>query len=350
MGEEVFRGQIYEHIMPQKIDLIDKKILYLLSKNARYSNTAIAKALRIKREVVAYRIKTMMENKVINGFYALIDSRKLGHYVYVIYIKLKTLTSEKEMIDFLVSIPEITSINNCSGIYDLHIEITTKDLEEFDGVFSQVLSKYKDIVHDYMVLNFLREDSTGRGFLVDAEEVKSSGLDKFKEIKGSCFQKEFDIQNKEHFIVEIDELDKKIISVVNHNSRMSLKEISDKLNVTPSTIEARKKRLIKDGVIKRFLPLINFSHFGVQWFVVFFYMKDLDENKLISYLQQDPRTLWYARYVGKWNYQVNIFAENNAKFHEVLNNLRTTFSDNIINFESIIMFNQHKLGANMNIE
>ncbi|MBS3121460.1 Lrp/AsnC family transcriptional regulator [Candidatus Woesearchaeota archaeon] len=345
MGEEVFRGQIYEHIMPQKIDLIDRKILWLLSKNARYSNTAIAKALRIKREVVAYRIKIMIENKVINGFFTLIDTRKMGYYVYVVYMKLKTLTHEKEMIDFLVATPEVSVVSGCSGMYDLHFEITTQALEDFDRVFSKIFDKYREVIHDYLVLNFLREDSTGRGFLVDVEEVKSSGIDKFKEIKGSCFQKDFDQQNKSHFIVNIDELDKQILSAVNHNSRLTIREISEKLKVSPSTVEQRKRKLIKDGVIKRFLPLINFSHFNVQWYAVFFYMKDLDESKLVTYLQEEPHTLWYVKYVGKWNYQINIFAENNSHFHDVLNKIRNTFSDNIMNFESIIMFNQYKRGA-----
>jgi len=118
------------------------------------------------------------------------------------------------------------------------------------------------------------------------------------------------------------------------------------LGVVPSTIENRKRRLITNGVIKRFLPLINFSHFGVQWYVVFLYMKDLDENKLVSYLQNEPNTLWYKRFIGKWNYQINIFAESNTQFHDVLNNFRNSFADNLVNFESIIMFNQHKLADN----
>lgn len=332
--------------MPQKLDLIDRKILYLLSRNARYSNTAIAKALKIKREVVAYRIKKMLDNKVINGFYTLIDTRKLGKFIHVVYMKLKTTSQEKEMLDLLVNTPHISAVHTCSGMYDLHFEILTDDLEGFDRVFSIVLNQFREFVHDYIVLNFLREDSTGRGFLLDVQEVKDSNLHNFKEIKGSCFQKEFDQQNKEHFVVEVDKLDKRLLKLVNHNSRMTIREMADELGVVPSTIENRKRRLITNGVIKRFLPLINFSHFGVQWYVVFLYMKDLDENKLVSYLQNEPNTLWYKRFIGKWNYQINIFAESNTQFHDVLNNFRNSFADNLVNFESIIMFNQHKLADN----
>lgn len=332
--------------MPQKLDLVDRKILYLLSKNARYSNTSISKALKIKREVVAYRIKKMIENKVINGFYTLIDTRKLGKFIHVVYMKLKTTSNEKELIDLLVNIPHVSAVHTCSGMYDIHFEILTNDLEGFDRVFSMVLDQHGDVIHDYIVLNFLREDSTGRGFLVEEKEVKASNLYNFKEIKGSCFQKEFDQQKNNHFIVNVDDLDKRLLTLVNHNSRMTIREIANELSVVPSTVESRKKRLIQEGVIKRFLPLINFSHFGVQWHVVFFYMKDLDEKKLVSYLEKEPHTLWYKRFIGKWNYQVNIFAENNAQFHDILNKLRNSFSDNIVNFESVIMFSQHKLADN----
>ncbi|MFH1439621.1 MAG: Lrp/AsnC family transcriptional regulator [Candidatus Woesearchaeota archaeon] len=347
MVEEVFRGQIYDNVMPQKLDLTDRKILYLLSKNARYSNTAIAKALRLKREVVAYRIKKMIDTKVINGFYTLIDTRKLGYFTHRIYMKLKTMSHEDDIINFLINVPHVSAVNTCSGMYDIYFEIMTNNLESYDKIFSMILNKCRDSIHDYTVLNLLKEDSTGRGFLIEPEEISNSRLDLFKENKGSCFQKEFNAQDISHFMVEFDDVDKSLLKLINHNSRMSIRDISSELNIAVSTVENRIKKLITDGVIKRFFPTINFSHFGVQWYIVFLIMKDTDEKKLITYLIDEPNTLWYIRYIGKWNYTINIFAENNAQFNDVLKKFRETFSENIVNFESIIIFKQHKLADHL---
>ena len=114
-----FRGQVSQDIMPQKIDAIDRKILYMLSQNCRISNTAIAKALKIKREVVAYRIKQLLERKVINGFFAHIDSRKLGFITHQVYLKLRSVSDEKKIIQYLLPKKEVTCVLTFSGKYDL---------------------------------------------------------------------------------------------------------------------------------------------------------------------------------------------------------------------------------------
>ena len=47
-----------------KLDIIDRKIIYILSKNSRYSNTVIAKKIGSSREVVAYRLKKIQEGNI----------------------------------------------------------------------------------------------------------------------------------------------------------------------------------------------------------------------------------------------------------------------------------------------
>ena len=48
------------------------------------------------------------------------------------------------------------------------------------------------------------------------------------------------------------------------------------------------------------------------------------------------------RLLGKWDYQCSIFAKDNAEFHQILDNMRSEFAENIINYDSIIIHNQFK--------
>src|SRR3989338_812914 len=109
-----------------KMDLIDRKILYLLSLNARLSNTFIAKRLRIKRETVSYRIKRMNDEDFLHGTLALLDHRKLGFKNYLVYIKLKTVLNEKKLLNFLLNLEKVSRIKNCSGSYDIQIVLTVR--------------------------------------------------------------------------------------------------------------------------------------------------------------------------------------------------------------------------------
>ena len=52
MNSADFIGQLAINVQREKVDTIDRKILYLLSLNARLSNTAIAKHLHLSREIV----------------------------------------------------------------------------------------------------------------------------------------------------------------------------------------------------------------------------------------------------------------------------------------------------------
>lgn len=55
----------------------------------------------------------------------------------------------------------------------------------------------------------------------------------------------------------MDKLDSKIIKSLNENGRKSLRMISKELNVSLSTISNRLKKMKEDGLIERYIPVIN---------------------------------------------------------------------------------------------
>jgi len=166
MAQNKFIGQVREFnrygqgIVKEaiKLDLIDRKIMYLLSENARFSNTYIAKKLKIKRETVAYRVKRMVEEDFLHGYLTLLDHRRLGFKNYMIYLKLKNLTNEKELLDYLMEFPEITRIKNCSGTYDMQLVLSVKKEDEFLDLFEKVVNKQHQIIQSYDIFEIMDED------------------------------------------------------------------------------------------------------------------------------------------------------------------------------------------------
>ncbi|BDH78856.1 MAG TPA: Lrp/AsnC family transcriptional regulator [Methanothermobacter sp.] len=65
-------------------------------------------------------------------------------------------------------------------------------------------------------------------------------------------------------IVKIDEIDKKILHLLNEDGRMSYREISRKLGVSVGTVHNRVEKLMKNGVIKKFVPVIDHSKLGYK--------------------------------------------------------------------------------------
>lgn len=60
----------------------------------------------------------------------------------------------------------------------------------------------------------------------------------------------------------MDELDKKIIRILNENARKSYREMARKLNVSLSTISNRIKKLEDEEIIERYIPIVNQEKLG----------------------------------------------------------------------------------------
>ena len=88
-----------------KLDLNDKKILKELDLNSRQSNTAIAKATRLSKNIVNYRIKRMEDAGIIEGYTTTFDYSKLGYLLIRVYFDFYETDQKKEeeLIKFLIS-------------------------------------------------------------------------------------------------------------------------------------------------------------------------------------------------------------------------------------------------------
>ena len=64
------------------------------------------------------------------------------------------------------------------------------------------------------------------------------------------------------YLVYMDKLDYNIIQSLNTNARKSFRNVAKELKVSLSTISNRVKRLEKDGIIERYIPVVNKEKIG----------------------------------------------------------------------------------------
>ena len=60
-----------------KLDKKDRKILYQLDLNSRATLSDLTKKVGLSKQVVDYRIKNLLKNKVIKQFYIIVNFTKL---------------------------------------------------------------------------------------------------------------------------------------------------------------------------------------------------------------------------------------------------------------------------------
>jgi len=61
---------------------------------------------------------------------------------------------------------------------------------------------------------------------------------------------------------ELDELDQKILSELMKDARKSVREIAKATNSSPATVHNRLQKLLKKGIVKGFVPLVDASKVG----------------------------------------------------------------------------------------
>lgn len=129
----------------QRFDDLDMKLLFELTKDSSISVPNLSKKLGINASVLYSRIKRLQRKKLIKKFTVEIDDSLLGINVKATVginrdPKLKDSIHEKFM-----EIPEIVSISEITGRFDMLIKIYAKSLESLHTVVIEKIGKIDGI-------------------------------------------------------------------------------------------------------------------------------------------------------------------------------------------------------------
>jgi len=117
--------------------------------------------------------------------------------------------------------------------------------------------------------------------------------------------------------MSVDVLDLRIIKSLNENARKPYTAIADELDVSDATVRKRVKRMLEDGIIKKFNVLIDFRMIGkiVKAFIGLRIAPGMLRN-VVSHLEDNEDVTVLYRTTGN----VELFAEVVFKDMEELKN------------------------------
>ncbi|MBI3032188.1 winged helix-turn-helix transcriptional regulator [Candidatus Woesearchaeota archaeon] len=139
------------------IDETDEKILRCIAADGRMPLLDIAKKLNLTGMIVKYRIKKMIEQKIIQGFRAMIDISKIGYYWYKIEFMLKDYSKKQEMLNYFAVHPNIVYSYESTAQADLEVELEVESYEQFRSILNELRHKFKDIIESYKHLLWYKE-------------------------------------------------------------------------------------------------------------------------------------------------------------------------------------------------
>ncbi|MCQ2413545.1 MAG: Lrp/AsnC family transcriptional regulator [Clostridia bacterium] len=123
---------------------MEQKILKLLEKDARMSNSDIADILGTTPEAVEAAVRKMEKDGIIRGYKTVIDWEKVAadrvNAIIELKIAPKTGCGFEEVAERIAKYPEVESVSLMSGAYDLNVVVSGKTFREVANFVAKELS------------------------------------------------------------------------------------------------------------------------------------------------------------------------------------------------------------------
>jgi len=118
----------------QKVDDLDFKLLSELKKDCNVSIPTLSKKLGINSSVLYSRINRLVKKKIITKFTIETDDSQLGIGVKALVGINRDPKDKISIHKFLMEIPNIASIYEVTGRFDIVIRIFADDLEQLHSI------------------------------------------------------------------------------------------------------------------------------------------------------------------------------------------------------------------------
>ena len=313
-----------------KLDKKDKEILFELDMNARMPLTQLAKKVRLSPQTVKYRVGQLEKKGVIRGYVTFFDASKFGYLYYRLYIRYENVSieNEKRIIEYFQKHDNVVWCISTSGRWDLEVLFTARNFIHFNKILKEAYAKFPNKLHNNLTSVSIANYHQKRGYL----------LNKKTEVQLSY--------GGEPEIVKIDNVDKKIIKLINQNARLTSAEIGGKLNLNYKTIQLRIKKLEEKGIIQAYRTWIDFQKINSLYYKSLIKLRKFpkeEENKILSFCAQNPNVVYLITCVWPWDIELEVETQEEKKFLEILRSFRELMGDLIIDYENLTVTAEHKL-------
>jgi Lrp/AsnC family transcriptional regulator for asnA, asnC and gidA len=130
-----------------KIDSLDKKILNILSKNARIPFKDVAAECNVSRAAIHQRVQRLTDEGVITGSGFDVNPKSLGYSTCTyVGINLERGSMYKQVVERLVNIPEIVECHFTTGPYTMLVKLYARDNEQLMDLLNNQLQDIPGVV------------------------------------------------------------------------------------------------------------------------------------------------------------------------------------------------------------
>ncbi len=309
----------------------EQEILFELNINARTAINKIAKRLKMSQQGLAYRIKKLEEQKVIEQYITLFDYASFGYQGYKVLLMLNRLKTEQIECfrKALQTHSAVLSIEELSGHWDYMVVFATKNASHCNKELHDLLAQFPKLIKNYIVLTNVVSYNFQRRYLTNSSA--HSGVTIF---------------GGDRTFAKLERIEKKLVKDLYEDPVIMYSHLAAKHKINPKTIISKIKKLETKGIIKGYSAVIDcykYNYFPQKIFLKLDNLSIEKEEECMNFCRQQKNILRVSKLFGQWDMEIELEMKDTRELQDFCTHLRTNVGDIIRNVETCSVIKQHKI-------
>jgi DNA-binding Lrp family transcriptional regulator len=292
----------------------------------------MAKNVGLSKEVVAYRVKRMLDEKVLLRINTVIDIKKLGWESYLVYIRLRNIDidKEEEIFSSFVANPHIAWAVKCMGSYDCILKVYVRQYQDVAQLLETLKKTYVQYIDTYVIDILVFDDPIPQSFLYEKKR-----------------ETVYTLAREKSSFVKLHEIDFQLLGALVHDARMPIVDIAKKLSLSRDQVVYHLRALEKKKVIKLYRPStrVGMKNLGYMWYFVRLDLSILSPNvekQLESFLANTLYVVYLYRTIGSSSVNIELRVQNMEQLYSLLMDLRALLKEELRRLDFLLIFKEYK--------
>ncbi len=154
-------------------------------------------------------------------------------------------------------------------------------------------------------------------------------------------------------IHEIDDIDKRILNLLQEDATLPLKNIAEKVHASVATCQRRIQMMTETGVITRQVVIVNPTELGFD-LSAFVLIEMEKQNTALQHgferlMRRLPNVMSCYEISGDYDFLLLVHAKNMAEYHRFTRD-NLTYENNVRRFKSQLVMNFSKVGTKIQLD